>query len=43
VPELEDITSKTGISFSHTSFQDKRYTFESMSGGVIIMDYDRDG
>jgi hypothetical protein len=43
VPELEDMTAKTGISFSHTSSQDKRYNFESMCGGVIIMDYDRDG
>jgi hypothetical protein len=43
VPQLEDITSKSGINFSHASSQDKRYIFESMSGGVVIMDYDRDG
>ena len=43
VPVLEDITAKAGISFSHTSSQDKRYIFESMSGGVILVDYDRDG
>ncbi len=43
VPVLEDVTARAGISFSHTSSQDKRYIFESMSGGVIIMDYDRDG
>jgi hypothetical protein len=43
VPALEDITAKSGVNFSHTSSQDKRYIFESMSGGVIIMDYDRDG
>ncbi len=43
VPQLEDITAKSGISFSHTSSQDKRYIFESMSGGAIILDYDRDG
>jgi len=43
VPQLEDITAKAGIGFSHTSSEDKRYIFESMSGGVILMDYDRDG
>ena len=43
IPQLEDVTSKTGITFSHTSSTDKRYIFESMSGGVIIVDYDRDG
>lgn len=43
VPQLEDVTAKAGISFSHASSRDKRYIFESMSGGVIILDYDRDG
>jgi hypothetical protein len=43
IPQLEDITSRSGITFSHTSSQDKRYIVESMSGGVIILDYDRDG
>jgi len=43
VPQLEDITSKAGVTFSHTSSQDKRFIFESMSGGVILFDYDRDG
>jgi hypothetical protein len=43
VPQLEDVTAKAGIVFSHTSSQDKRYIFESMSGGVVILDYDRDG
>jgi enediyne biosynthesis protein E4 len=43
IPQLEDITAKAGITFSHTSSTDKRYIFESMSGGVIIFDYDRDG
>ena len=43
IPQLEDITAKSGITFSHTSSEDKRYIFESMSGGVIIFDYDRDG
>jgi hypothetical protein len=43
VPQLEDITAKAGVTFSHASSQDKRYIFESMSGGVILLDYDRDG
>jgi len=43
IPQLEDVTAKAGINFSHASSQDKRYIFESMSGGVVILDYDRDG
>ncbi len=43
IPQFEDITAKSGITFSHASSDDKRYIFESMSGGVIIFDYDRDG
>ena len=43
IPQLEDITAKSGVTFSHASSEDKRYIFESMSGGVIIFDYDRDG
>jgi enediyne biosynthesis protein E4 len=43
VPQLEDVTAKANITFSHTSSQEKKYIFESMSGGVIIIDYDRDG
>ena len=43
IPQLEDITSKTGITFKHTSDPAKKYIVESMSGGVILFDYDRDG
>ena len=43
IPQLEDITEKTGIAFKHTSDPAKRYIVESMSGGVILFDYDRDG
>jgi enediyne biosynthesis protein E4 len=43
VPQLEDITAKTGITFKHTSDPSKKYIVESMSGGVILIDYDRDG
>jgi enediyne biosynthesis protein E4 len=43
IPHLEDITSKTGITFQHASDADKKFVIESMSGGVILFDYDRDG
>ena len=43
VPQFEDITSKTGITFQHASDPSKKYIVESMSGGVILFDYDRDG
>jgi enediyne biosynthesis protein E4 len=43
VPQLEDITTQTGITFKHTSDPAKKYIVESMSGGVILFDYDRDG
>jgi enediyne biosynthesis protein E4 len=43
IPQLEDITSKTGITFQHASDPEKKYINESMSGGVILFDYDRDG
>jgi hypothetical protein len=43
VPQFEDITSTTGITFKHTSDPAKKYIVESMSGGVILIDYDRDG
>ncbi len=43
MPQLEDITAKSGITFRHTADPSKKYIVESMSGGVIIFDYDRDG
>ena len=43
IPQLEDITKKTGITFQHTSDPDKQIVIESMGGGVILFDYDRDG
>jgi hypothetical protein len=43
IPQLEDITSKTGITFQHTSDPEKKIVIESVSGGVILFDYDRDG
>jgi hypothetical protein len=43
IPQLEDVTAKTGILFRHTADPAKKYIVESMSGGVIVFDYDRDG
>lgn len=40
---LVDITSTTGIHFDHLSAPEKKYVVESMSGGVALIDYDRDG
>jgi len=43
VPQLEDITEKAGINFRHSYSPEKKYIPESMSGGVLLLDYDRDG
>jgi len=42
-PQLVDITASTGIHFKHLASPDKKYIVESMSGGVALVDYDRDG
>jgi enediyne biosynthesis protein E4 len=41
--QFTDITKASGITFSHVSAPDKRYIPESMSGGVALFDFDRDG
>src|ERR1700722_16460706 len=43
IPQLIDITRSTKIQFYHLSSPAKRYIVESMSGGVALIDYDRDG
>src|SRR5579862_177255 len=43
IPQLIDITAATGIHFDHLSTPEARYIVESMSGGVALIDYDRDG
>jgi len=40
---VDDITTRTGIHFDHLSSTEKRYIVESMSGGVALIDFDRDG
>ena len=42
-PQLVDITPSTGIHFEHFSSPDQKFIVESMSGGVALIDYDRDG
>jgi enediyne biosynthesis protein E4 len=42
-PQLVDITRLTGIDFKHLSNPEGRFIAESMSGGVALIDYDRDG
>ena len=42
-PQLVDITGSTGIHFDHLSSPEQKYIVESMSGGVALIDYDRDG
>src|SRR5215467_12275559 len=43
IPQLVDVTAKSGIKFSHVADPDKKYIVESMGGGVLVLDYDRDG
>src|ERR1039457_1017195 len=43
IPQLVDITASTGIHFKHLTSPDKKYIVESMSGGMALIDYDRDG
>jgi enediyne biosynthesis protein E4 len=43
LPQLVDITTSTGIKFEHLSSPEQKYIVESMSGGVALIDYDRDG
>lgn len=43
IPQLVNVIAKTGIKFLHTSAPEKKYIVESMSGGVILIDFDRDG
>jgi enediyne biosynthesis protein E4 len=42
-PTIVDITESTRIKFDHLSSPEQKYIVESMSGGVALIDYDRDG
>ncbi len=41
--QFVDITDAAGIRFFHISAPEKKYIVESMSGGVALFDFDRDG
>jgi len=43
LPQLVDITARTGIHFDHLSTPEQRYIVEAMGGGVALIDYDGDG
>ena len=40
---FRDVTTQAGIAFRHHAAPEKKYIVESMSGGVALFDYDRDG
>lgn len=40
---FRDITAQAGITFRHHAAPEKKYIVESMSGGVALFDFDRDG
>jgi hypothetical protein len=44
-PEVlyRDVTAEAGITFRHHAAPEKKYIVESMSGGVALFDFDRDG
>ena len=41
--QLVDVTSAAKIQFEHVVSPEKKYLIESMSGGVLLLDYDQDG
>lgn len=43
IPILENVTKQAGITFRHASDPEKKYIPDSMSGGVILIDYNMDG
>src|SRR6185369_15445447 len=40
---FEDATASAKIQFEHAISAEKKYLIESMSGGVLLLDYDQDG
>src|SRR5687767_15921360 len=40
---FRDVTREAGITFGHHAAPEKKYIVESMSGGVALFDFDRDG
>jgi hypothetical protein len=42
-PPFRDVVRDAGIAFVHHAAPEKKFIVESMSGGVAVFDYDRDG
>jgi hypothetical protein len=40
---FRDVTREAGITFQHHAAPEKKYIVESMSGGVALFDFDKDG
>lgn len=40
---FRDVTGESGVDFEHHSAPEKKFILESMSGGVALLDFDRDG
>jgi hypothetical protein len=40
---FNDVTATSGVTFKHTFAPEKQYIIESMSGGVALFDFDKDG
>ena len=44
LPQLRDVTARTGITFVHRNgASERRHLIETMGGGVAVLDYDNDG
>jgi hypothetical protein len=43
IPQLVDIATQARIKFRHEYVPEKKYIVKSMGGGVILIDFDRDG
>jgi hypothetical protein len=41
--QFADVTASSGVTFEHAASPEKKYLYESMSGGVLLLDYDQDG
>lgn len=43
IPQFTDVTASAGITFKRFPDQEMKYLVETMGGGVVLIDYDRDG
>jgi hypothetical protein len=42
-PLFRDVAREAGVTFQHHASPEKKYIMESMSGGVALLDFDKDG